>query len=240
MEAPTDGSTFNWKQIGSNYSQLFKGTFDGGGHTITGMMTPTNVSYAGFFGKTDGATIKNLTLSGVTISCGYVSGCGAVVGYAKNTDISNCTVSGFITSECTVGGIAGYYSGNISNCTNYATIHGKSSKTGGIVGGTDSTTATATFVGCENYGTVTATSTNRNLEYWIGGIAGQCNGSISTDENCYNAADICFNNAANATGYVGPIVGGYKSGDIEGSCKVGALINGTPWDNTGSLFGYSE
>ncbi len=93
----------------------FRGTFDGAMHTISniefnGFISDTHIGYAGMFGKTQGATIKNVILKGVKVS---LSGTGAttvfaggVVGFAYATEI-NCVafgdVNGFTTYNGTIG-----------------------------------------------------------------------------------------------------------------------------------------
>ena len=72
-----------------NETNPFAGTFDGGGFTISNLNQSTSGEYAGLFGYTDGATIKNLNLYNTNITktsnTGYA---GALVAYAKNTTIS--------------------------------------------------------------------------------------------------------------------------------------------------------
>ena len=39
-----------WTPIGTSFDNSYKGTFDGGGHTITGLAVTTNDEFAGLFG----------------------------------------------------------------------------------------------------------------------------------------------------------------------------------------------
>ena len=56
----------DWTPIGTDYDNSYKGTFDGGGHTITGLIFTTNDEYAGLFGYLNRAgTVKNVVMEGV-------------------------------------------------------------------------------------------------------------------------------------------------------------------------------
>lgn len=123
-----------WTPIGSvtgvGYSSIatptvaFKGTFDGKGHSINGLVLSVksnDVTCMGFFGATDGATIRNLSFNEATmdftssgISSGNIS-IGTVAGYAYDTVIEDVDVTASFTGAATstaarhvaVGGIAG-------------------------------------------------------------------------------------------------------------------------------------
>ena len=57
----------DWTPIGTDYDNSYKGTFDGGGHTITGLTFTTNDEYAGLFGWLNRAgTVKNVVIGAVT------------------------------------------------------------------------------------------------------------------------------------------------------------------------------
>ena len=74
-------------QIGANYDNPYTGTFDGGGHTITGLTVTTNDQYAGLFGCLgEAGTVKNVVMKGVQITCNHRSGfAGGVVGNSRGT-----------------------------------------------------------------------------------------------------------------------------------------------------------
>ena len=74
-------------QIGANYDNPYTGTFDGGGHTITGLTVTTNDQYAGLFGCLgEAGTVKNVVMKGVQITCNHRSGfAGGVVGNSWGT-----------------------------------------------------------------------------------------------------------------------------------------------------------
>lgn len=105
--------------IGSSSALAFTGSYDGGGYTLSAASITPNPTSApcGLFGYTIEANISNLTVSDFTInSTDYYQ--SALIGYAEQTDISNCTFEGktnFYNLYC--GGFAGYmYGGSISNC----------------------------------------------------------------------------------------------------------------------------
>ena len=106
--------------IGS-YSNVFKGTFDGKGHTISNLViNDANLNYGGLFGKVSG-TINNLNIKDFDITGNnYV---GAVSGYG--TKINNIKVSSNIAGNNYVGGISGYIS-NINQFIVNADVSGNS------------------------------------------------------------------------------------------------------------------
>lgn len=88
-----DGCTFT--PIGTK-AHPFEGTFDGKGHIISNLKTVDGLAYEGLFGyvassgKDTAATIKNLTINGVTISSTSGAACmGALAGSANRTFIEN-------------------------------------------------------------------------------------------------------------------------------------------------------
>ncbi len=103
-------------QLSSTSSERFKGHFDGNGYTISNLNL-TSASNIGLFAYTDGATIKNLTIDGVTadFSTGRASAnIGALIGAAEKTVVENVTVKnvkidiqGNTSAELNVGGVVG-------------------------------------------------------------------------------------------------------------------------------------
>jgi len=168
-----------WTSIGSS-SSSFKGTFDGGGHTISNL-TISNISssgYYGLFGYAQGATIQDIEIENVDISgtlsvtSGTGTSIGGAVGYANNCIISDVSVSGNIemSSSINVAGIAGLFSGTISDCENTAIIAGVY-KVGGIVGTTYANDGSK-ITRCINKGTIKGTGTGTTSGYSTGGIVG--------------------------------------------------------------------
>ena len=69
---------------------VFRGVFDGNGHTISGLKYDTHLIATGLFGHTEGATIKNLVIEHADIDAIYIG--GIVAGYAEDTDFINVSV----------------------------------------------------------------------------------------------------------------------------------------------------
>ena len=145
-----------WMPIGTDYDNAYTGTFDGGGHTITGLTVTTNDEYAGLFGylsnfNNAAGTVKNVVMDGIQITCNHRSGyAGGVVGYSWGT-IENCSVSGSVSATVSVGGVVGVQrDGSITGCSSSATVKG-TVDVGGVAGQTNSS---ATLTACYATGNV--------------------------------------------------------------------------------------
>ena len=143
-----------WTPIGTDYDNSYKGTFDGGGHTITGLTFTTNDEFAGLFGWLNRAgTVKNVVMEGVQITSNQIYGgsIGGVVGSSWGT-IENCSVSGNVSGTVYVGGVVGVQiGGSITGCSSSATVKG-TVDVGGVAGQTNSS---ATLTACYATGNVT-------------------------------------------------------------------------------------
>ena len=165
-----------WTPVGNGVSAVkdfFAGTFDGCGHTISGL----NVQGQGLFAAINQATIRNLNVSGtVSSTVNYV---GGIVGKVQDGTIENCSFSGSVTGGGYTGGIAGGLSSNnvtISGCVNAADVTGTTA--GGILGyGKKIVAIRDCFYICCVTGSAMA-----------GGIVGQL--QKGTIENCYSIGDI--------------------------------------------------
>ena len=113
-----------------NHNCYFKGTFDGQGHTISGLTFKTGIVAevdTALFAYTDGATIKNLTIDNARLYADLLG--GILIGHAKNTRVENVTIQkSDLSVDCadnaltliTDGGvIAGSVIGRAENCTLY-------------------------------------------------------------------------------------------------------------------------
>ena len=172
--------TGTWAPVGSTATYVgdfFAGTFDGCGHTISGLNVQGSKVNQGLFAAINKATIRNLNVSG-TVSCGTKNYVGGIVGKVQAGAIENCSFSGSVTGGYT-GGIAGGLNSNnvtISGCVNAADVAGTTA--GGILGYWKTTAA---IQNCYNTGSVTGSAK-------AGGIVGQLN--KGTIENCYSIGDI--------------------------------------------------
>ena len=142
-----------WTPIGTSFDNSYKGTFDGGGHTITGLAVTTNDQFVGLFGYLNRAgTVKNVVMEGVQITSNQIYGgsIGGVVGYSWGT-IENCSVSGSVSGTVYVGGVVGVQiGGSITGCSSSATVKG-TVDVGGVAGQTNSS---ATLTACYATGNV--------------------------------------------------------------------------------------
>ena len=154
LDTDIDLTGKDWTPIGTDYDNSYKGTFDGGGHTITGLTFTTNDEYAGLFGWLNRAgTVKNVVMEGVQITSNQIYGgsIGGVVGYSWGT-IENCSVSGSVSGTVYVGGVVGVQiGGSITGCSSSATVKG-TVDVGGVAGQTNSS---ATLTACYATGNVT-------------------------------------------------------------------------------------
>ena len=153
LDTDIDLTGKDWTPIGTDYDNSYKGTFDGGGHTITGLTFTTNDEFAGLFGWLNRAgSVKNVVMEGVQITSNQIYGgsIGGVVGYGWGT-IENCSVSGSVSGTVYVGGVVGVQiGGSITGCSSSATVKG-TVDVGGVAGQTNSS---ATLTACYATGNV--------------------------------------------------------------------------------------
>lgn len=186
--------------IGQDSNYNFKGTFDGDGHSISGLYINSEKMYAGLFGIIDGGTVKNLNVT-ANVSTNKTDA-AILAGFFNNKAIvENCTVNGIITSSSAssnarVGGIVGRSSAAsvVRGCTNNATINATATGAG-YIGGIEGQQF-GLVDGCTNNGAVNAYQN-------AGGISGYLNsGAIIV--NCHNAGvvTVSANNAGGIAGYL--------------------------------------
>ncbi len=224
----------NGARSGSSYTgNAFKGTFDGGGHSVAGLLINAGEANAaiGLFGVVDGGTVKNLTLSDVSIAAGSNKNAGAAIGLmVNNATADNITVSGSVSAADGVGGVVGRMtiSGTISNCKNSAVVSGAAA--GGIIGkayytGTD---VEMNITGCTNSGTITGTAS--------GGAGGIVGFSTANVMNCANTGNI----TASADGSnVGGIVGWQQMyGEISGNTNSVNISTDSKATTVGGIVGW--
>ena len=153
LDTDIDLTGKDWTPIGTDYDNSYKGTFDGGGHTITGLTFTTNDKYAGLFGWLNKAgTVKNVVMEGVQITNNrsWSAFAGGVAGYSWGT-IENCSVSGSVSGTVYVGGVVGaQIDGSITGCSSSATVKGMVD-VGGVAGQTN---GGATLTACYATGNV--------------------------------------------------------------------------------------
>ena len=196
LDTDIDLTGKDWTPIGTDYDNSYKGTFDGGGHTITGLTFTTNDEYAGLFGWLNRAgTVKNVVMEGVQITSNQIYGgsIGGVVGYGWGT-IENCSVSGSVSGTVYVGGVVGaQIDGSITGCSSSATVKGMVD-VGGVAGQTNSS---ATLTACYATGNVIIEmALKKNIAG--GGLVGMNAGSSLLA--CYATGNVT--STGSSTGYV--------------------------------------
>ena len=195
LTADIDLTGKDWTPIGTDYDNSYKGTFDGGGHTITGLTFTTNDEYAGLFGSIGYAgTVKNVMMEDVQITSNRSSGfAGGVAGYSDGT-IENCSVSGSVSGTVYVGGVVGaQIDGSITGCSSSATVKGMVD-VGGVAGQTNSS---ATLTACYATGNVIIEiAPKKNIAG--GGLVGMNAGSSLLA--CYATGNVT--STGSSTGYV--------------------------------------
>ena len=185
----------------------YEGTFDGGGHTISGLnINPSSTStYTGFVGSIGkSGTIKDLHIEGNVTGSGKYT--GGIAGYSEGC-IAGCSFYGTVTASDYgfAGGIAGASSGKIVACYSAGTVQEKNRYAGGIAG-------------CNSYGTIFACYSTADVSAsmsYKGGSLGGIAGSNDGGEMKYNF-------------YSGDVSGGSSSDTSDGYAQ--AKVDGTSLD----------
>ena len=189
-----------WTPIGTSFDNSYKGTFDGGGHTITGLTVTTNDQFVGLFGYLNRAgMVKNVVMEGIQITSNHMFGCtGGVVGYSWGT-IENCSVSGSVSGTDCVGGVVGSQkAGSIIGCSSSATVKG-TVDVGGVAG--------------EKWGSMTACYATGNVTLEIdspknlsgGGLVGFNGGSSVLA--CYATGNVTSTGSSTGNVHIGGFLG---------------------------------
>ena len=198
----------DWTPIGTDYDNAYTGTFDGGGHTITGLTVTTNDQYAGLFGYLGKfgkfCTVKNVVMDGIQITCNHRLGsAGGVAGYSRAVTIENCSVSGSVSGTMRAGGVVGGQNGgSITGCSSSATVKG-TLNVGGVAGETNSG---ATMAACYATGNVTIEIDPINNTLGGGLVGFNARGSVLA---CYATGNVT--STGSSTGYVQ--IGGFLGGN---------------------------
>lgn len=218
---------YKWTPIGEydnkdkDKAKQYAGTFDGGGHTVSGLYIATrDINGTGMFGyaKKD-SKISNLTLSDSKIS-GAGNYTGGIAGGAY--DMENCHVTSTVTvsGAAYVGGVSGDLGGTFTQCSNAAVVVATGNNVGGVTGRVQSNATTA-MTECFNTGSVKGNSV-------VGGLTG----------NLYNGGTIsaCYNTGAvAAAGTAGGLVGSFRYGTIENTYHSGTITAASVGSVAGKL-----
>ena len=226
----------------------YTGTFDGGGHSISGLYYNGDGNYAGLFGYvgSDGR-VQNVNIADSYISNNEgVSDTGGVCGYNRGT-ITNCSFSGSVTCNNTytyVGGVCGGNAGTTENSYNAGTVTsvGSYTRVGGVCGHNYSGSA---IRNCYNTGAVNGENTGDGY-FYAGGVCGSNDSYTlqSTITNCYNTGSVTVSGSGN--NYVGGVCGDsvsyYNTGEatITDCYNIGEVSGTTAggvcgWNSDGTI-----
>lgn len=252
LTADIDLSTYSGSlspvPIGSAQSTAFTGTFDGQGHTVSGLdysKYTKRTARIGFFGATNGAEIRNLTVEGTVSAAGQ--DIGGIVGltYGK-TVIENCVNNCIVSGKNNVGGIAGRTHNGadgtlIIDCINNGDVVGVTKNVGGIIGGVNNTEGPLTVNRCINTGDITG-ATN------VGGVVGLFNATPSSGSTarefylteCVNSGTVTTTSASGVMAYAGGVVGNYMLSNISDCLNVGKVVTANGALAVGGVLGGNE
>ena len=218
-----DLSGGDWSPIGTTDNN-FKGSINGNGMKVTHLQigvsgTPTSILNAGLFAYVTDAIILNLNVETDGIYASGVSNTGILVASATGTIISNCNVTGVISTTHTatgsVGGLIGRSFGSkIVNCMADVSLTANASagtlNCGGIAGnlstGTFQTTANVNSYIYNSYSKTSVYSITTNTTIYAGGIVGNlAGGNIYNSYTSTSVKGECTSGVTNV--YVGGIIG---------------------------------
>ena len=220
-----DGESENtwkeWTPIG-NDEYSYSGTFDGAGHTISGLyFNDSTENYIGLFGR---YWDQNGKISNIGVINSYFNGCdyvGAICGEAVRGAIQDCYNLSTVKGNSYVGGICGCNSesAKIKNCYNVGEVTGVT-YIGGILGYSyDGSSRLSSLKNSYNTGKVIGDSC-------VGGISG-LGGNI---ESCHNKGDV-----SGSGEQIGGICGNSYMGSIKLSYNAGSISG---YDEVGGICGY--
>ena len=213
--------------IGGYFGQIsgFRGTFDGGNHTISNISRITTSTNQGFFASLySPAVIKNLHFQNYHMSAGGTS--GLLTSNCFDATFINVSVtdSSLTASAGNVGVFWGYGRGTIIDCAvENVEINGVSSNTGGFIG---QGTGDGDGIRIENSYFI-GTIKGRNN---VGGLAGQM-GSVGTISNSFSGGEIIANGSV-TTMNSGGLVGDFQGTRIE-NCYTTMKITANSTSATG-------
>lgn len=207
LDTDIDLTGKDWTPIGTDYDNAYTGTFDGGGHTITGLTVTTNDQYAGLFGYLGKfgkfGTVKNVVMDGIQITCNHRLGsAGGVAGFSRAVTIENCSVSGSVSGTMRAGGVVGgQIGGSITGCSSSATVKG-ALNVGGVAGEKNSG---ATMTACYATGNVTIEIDPINNILGGGLVGFNARSSVLA---CYATGNVTSTGSSTGNVYIGGFLGG--------------------------------
>ena len=179
---------------------------------------------AGYTGVFDGngATINlNVDKSGKNAGLFSIIGDGGKV--------KNVTTDGKVIGGSYVGGICGTNKGTIDDCNNKAEVKASSNVAGGIVGYCESSGKIQFSGAMTNSGKINSNGS-------IGGIVGECNGTIEGTGELQNTGNIVSGTYYNYTGGIAGKLGATAALKVTGEVRNTAEVSGATY--TGGIVGY--
>jgi len=202
--------------IGSN-NAIFNGSFDGLGHTISGLtINLPNTNYVGFFGFTGrGSVVQNVGLIGGSVIGGR--DVGALIGDNDQGTVNNSYATGSVSgTETSIGGLVGYNFGSISDSYATGNVSGGTFYVGGLVGTNDSNGTVS-----NSYATGSV-STSAN---YVGGLVGFDFDSVVS--NSYATGSVSggvFVGGLIGSNYGSTLSNSYSTGTVSGSNYTAGLV----------------
>ncbi|MCF2569367.1 hypothetical protein I6E09_09355 [Mediterraneibacter glycyrrhizinilyticus] len=212
--------------VGS-YTSPFEGNFYGNGHTLRNISISSDENYVGVFGYTQGAVIRELNVIDCQLYSYSATGTGGIAGYVSGY-VLECSFSGTVEADAgSAGGIAGNNWGCIDDCSVSGEIRG-SGVSGGYGGGMSAPFGTGGITG-DNSGTVSRCINYAEVSidsdfYDLGGISGYNQGFI---QSCGNFADMNGGGIVDNNSDYAVIRGCFNFGDTYAGIAVGSYSEST-------------
>ncbi|WP_051958951.1 YDG domain-containing protein [Janthinobacterium sp. RA13] len=209
----------------------FSGVFDGGGFTLSNLKidrSGRSGSAAGLFGTVQGGTLRNLTLSGGSVT--GTANVGALAGEVVSGIIDGVNSSTTVSGQRNVGGLVGSNGGAITLSSSSGAVTGVNADGGGAIGGLAGWNASSASI-TTSYATGVVTGARE----MIGGLVGNNQGALSQSYATGNVTG-----ARSIGGLVG--LNGGSIDDAYASGAVGRAGVADPilaWENMGGLVGES-
>jgi hypothetical protein len=251
LEAPLPPETSNWTAIGSYaslaadpFAEAFTGSFDGDGHSISGLVIDSTEDYQGLFGLSgEGAVVENLVLIDLSVkgNCNV----GGLVGWNNGGTVQNSHVAGNVEGDGYVGGLVGFNNGTVKNSRAAGSVSGNE-RIGGLAGYHHGSTlensyATGSVNGVESVGGLLGENIGLvHGSHATGSVSGNNSVGGLVGNNWGTVQNSHATGSANGVESVGGLVGvnqinsfchiiavvenSYATGSVSGSANVGGLV----------------
>ena len=232
-------SAEGWVPIGTDNIR-FTGTFDGQGHTVTGLKIHRSQNHQGIFGSAERAVFKNFSITGTVTTSESNQYVGGLVGYAERSSISHINTSVNVTGSGSLGTISGGCNyGNISNIhsSGDVTALGSTGYIGGISGQNNYTNIDQVFATGDVVADNQSNGEWHQVQY-VGGVAGFfAGGTIANSSYTGNLVGSRYVGGILGYGYVGMLDHNAFSGTISASHGTNNRLNAS---YLGGIAGYWE